>query len=518
MDLLSQEIIDCIAVLLPETKVAMEDQSSAVAAETADRERSLFRRLMSKMRHGSVNSELKSRTDTDVQPQVRHWTRASAAVLSHRWQRAVEPVIFSQISTDSSDLQYLSCILSRYPERGAYLRSLTVMCRLTHEHWTQLGVKDALHPLFSALSAESNAENVDLTLRFEAGHPNLRHLTRQGIVLNRIDSKPLGEIAWAKKLDFTPLAAETEKKRRNVLQLHLMEQASLTARFPNLQSVVWHCLESEEKDVRDRVRDGFGRYIAENLPKRRNITNVGISLRVGVLGIVIAAGTQVGRTSYEGFYTNLRSATQHVTDLRYAGIVGPTLFQPCTANTDDDDMTWPMMRTMTVFMAHLSPAGEPYLYGDDFYGPIELDTPLDWAPDYAALQQEQQSGVFEEQPSAVSELAELEHLKPLLAAFAYLLARLPALEMAQMLARRGAAEGAPWMVPWVVCYCAPGKTSRLIDFSEMDIEKPRVWFVTARWRVSKSMVQQFLSAGKATGHGKAVSLIYWSILNAPTRI
>ncbi|KAJ2965736.1 hypothetical protein NQ176_g10474 [Zarea fungicola] len=272
------------------------------------------------MNHGPVKSKLKSHTGTVVQPQVKYWTRASAAVLSRRWQRAVEPVIFSQISSNSSDLQYLSCILSRYPERGAYLRSLTVVCRLTHEHWTLLGVKDALHPLFSTLGAESNVENVDLTLQFEAGHPDLRHLTRQGIVLNRIDSKPLGEIAWAKKLDFTPLAAKTGKKRQNILQLHLMEQASLTTRFPNLQGVVWHCVESEEKDVRDRVRDGFGRYIAENLPKKRSITDVGISLRVGVLGIVIAAGTQVGRTSYEGFYANLRSATQHVTNLRYAGI------------------------------------------------------------------------------------------------------------------------------------------------------------------------------------------------------
>ncbi|ATY58468.1 hypothetical protein A9K55_002997 [Cordyceps militaris] len=505
MDRLSQELIDRIAALLPAGPVPMADPPAADTGggSASGKKASIVKQLFSHVRP--------RRDDPKTRPLPRYWTRASAAVLCYRWQRAVEPLVYAHLVLGYPGLGRLRAALARRPERRAYLRSLTVVLALAHEHWTDGGVRlDALQPLFAALSGEAVAA-VDLTLRFAAGHPDLRHRTRQGIVFDRVHGAPLDLAACVRTLDFTPATPATERGRRDVLQLHLAEQASLVRRFPGLQSVVWHYAESELQEVRDRSRDGFADALAEQLSQRRQIANVGLTLRIGGLGTGISAASSVGRDSYEGLYAKLRAATAHVTELSYAGVVGPSLFlDPAAAGGDG----WHALRHLAVRMALLTPAGQFYFDGHP-YSPLALDTPPDWRPAYATLQPEQHDGIAPDgRPFLFCERPAEDVMGPLLRAWAGLLARLPALQTASLVARRGADEAPPWAV-W---YGTPGRTSPWVDGSGMDGDRPRVWFVTGRWRPGEDLVREFRMAGRGAGYGDNVSVIYWSILDPPVRI
>ncbi|KAJ6781101.1 hypothetical protein PWT90_00682 [Aphanocladium album] len=512
MDQLPQEIIDRIAAFLPEDKQEMAEPATAPEqAVTAKKRFSIIKNIASKVHRIHGQDRQQQQGETLPQPPTKFWTRADAATISYRWQRAVEPVVYSKLTLGYSGIAKLKHALERRPERRSYLRSLTVVLALTHEHRTYIGIKDALPPLFEALSSEKDKSSVELTLRFEAADHDLRHSTRQGMVFDRIHSKALGDIACVKRLDFTPLAPNTEKERRNVLQLHLVEQASLIQHFPNLQSVRWYFTESESQAIRNAARDAFGKYLEANLPKIRGLTQFSLTLSLGVLGIRIQAPSGVGADSYEALYQRLHTATQHATDLSYSGVVSPSFFK--TNNDDnDDERIWPSLRNLTVGLALLSPAGQWYFDGD--FSLIDFDTPLDWRPRYATLQEGQHDGIFDEHPFWFRELPVEDAMLPLLSAFAGLVERQPVLETARLVARRGAGQ-AP---PWAVCYLAPGKTCFWVDENDMDMEKPRVWFVTGRWRPKEELVRQFRRAGKGAGHGDNVSIIYWSMLDAPVRI
>lgn len=509
MDRLPQEIIDRIAALLPGGRIEIEEPP-APSQDIPQKRSSIFKKLVSKI----LPDDDKEIHQKGNKPN-KYWTRASAAAISYQWQRAVEPAVYSNLVVTYLGLEKLKTALERRPERRAYLRSLTVVLALTHEHWTGVAIKDSLQPLYQALKYGRDEAAVDLTLRFVSGHPYLRHHTRQGIVFDRIHSEPLGAMPCVRTLDFTPPAPATEKERRNVLHLHLMEQATLVMYFPNLQSVVYYYVESESQDIREQSRDMFAYYIAKDLPERRHITKFSLSLSIGILGLRIASPMGVGADSYENLYGKMHAATQHATDVSYSGVVGSSLFQP--APDAADEYIWLSLRNLTVCMTPLSPTGQWYFDGDNC-SPITLDTSLAWQPDYAKLQQGQQqqhSSTFDDVPGWFQELPEEDNMLPLLSALAGLLERLPVLETARLVARRGMGEKA---APWAVCYLAPGKTSRWVNGSDMDIDRPRVWFVTGRWRPGDTLVQRFRRAGQGAGHGEDASVIYWSILEPPVLI
>lgn len=515
MDRLSQEIIDRIAAMLPEEPQKME-QPLAPAA-TASKRRNRISRLMSKMRLTDGQQAANAQEATPSEPQDQYWTRAAVANLNHRWQRAVEPAIFSKLSLSSSksDVDFLSSVLARRPERERFLRSIVVMTSLKHEHYTYIGGKNLLNSLFTALGALRNAKAVDLVLRFEAGHPDLRHQARDGIVFDRVHSEPLTEVPCVRKLDFTPVTLDTEKKRRDILQLQPMEQVFLVHYFPNLQAVAWHFVETEQQFVRDTTRDTFSEYMERILRERPKLTSVSVSLSVGRLGTRILSPAGIGAESYNRLYARLRASTAHVTDLSYSGILGPSFLQPNDGDGDGDgegERLWPSLRNLTVCMALLTQNGQ-WAFDGDAFSLVELDTPLEWQPEFATLQKGQHSGFYDDRPFWFRELPDEEGMVPLLEAFAALIARLPVLQTAQLIARRGAGKAAPW----AVVYCAPGKTSRWIDYSQLDIEKPRVWFVTGRWQPAEELVQRFRNAGSGARHGD-VSIMYWSILDAPVTI
>lgn len=506
MTRLYQEIIDQIVVQLPEVEVA---PATHVVTKTAVKKSSALGKLVSKLRRSEISGSANSKSLAGP----RRWTRASVAVLSREWQRAVEPMTFAKLSIKSSDIEKLQSIVMDRPDRKAHLRSLTAVLAIGFEHWTDLGAKDLLNPLFSVMGGESDTAAIDLLLRFEAGDQALRHIARQGFTCNRVHSKPLTKVHCVKSLDFTPCDGPTEKERRDVLQLHLMEQANLAKYFPNLQAVTWYYTESEKQDVRETMRGVFGSYIAQELPDRPGIKRVSLSLALSSLWQRIQSPNQIGEASYENLWLKLQSATRHVTELNYSAVAGPLLFQPRDDNENRGLRLWPCLRNLTVCMALLSPTGQWYFDGDAF-GFLELDTPLTWQPDYATLRPEQHEGKIDGRPFWYRERPEEEHIVPLLEAFASLLEQLPVLETAQIVARRGANE-AP---PWAVCYCVPGQTSRWIDYSEMDISQPRVWFVTGAWRPSDTLVQRFADAGRGAGHMDGASIIWWSIQDDPVRI
>ncbi|KAJ3472250.1 hypothetical protein NLG97_g11151 [Lecanicillium saksenae] len=323
MERLSQEIIDRIAALLPEDRIEMVQAPPAPEQDAAKKRLSIIKKMVSKVQRIHDKDKGQDKGEASARPPAKYWTRADAATISHRWQRAVEPAVYSNLTLGYKGLGKLKNALERRPERSSYLRSLTAVLALTHEHWTYLGVKDALPPLFEALSAEKDKASVDLTLRFEAADHDLRHSTRQGMVFDRIHSKALGDIPCVKSLDFTPLASDSEKERRNVLQMHLMEQASLIQHFPNLQSVTWYFTESELQTVRDASRDAFAKYLEHNLPKKRGLAKISLTLSIGPLGTRIQSPMGVGVESYEALYQRLHTATPHATDLSYSGVVGP---------------------------------------------------------------------------------------------------------------------------------------------------------------------------------------------------
>ncbi|PMB68080.1 hypothetical protein BM221_006257 [Beauveria bassiana] len=522
MDRLSQEIIDRIAALLPEEKLEMTGVPAA-GNSTSDTKSSMVKKLMCKMRRGKDNSQTQQQRNALSKPSTQCWTRAAAATISLRWQRAIEPIVYANLHLGYSGLANLRSALQSRSERRAYLRSLTVVLALTHEHWTGLGVRqDALQPLFDALGGggeDRNAGVVDLTLRFRAGHPDLRHRTCQGIVFDRHHpGKPLlGAMPCIGTLDFTPARPTTKKERRNVLQLHLTEQAQLVARCPNLQAVVWHYAEEQiaSQAVRDAARDAFADCMVEQLAPRRRITKVSLTLRIGRLGLCICAPSSVGADSYEDLYKKLRAATTHAADFCYAGVVGPSLL-----HDDGDAGCWLALRNLTVGMALLTPAGQFYFGGDAALPPIDLDTPLGWR--VARHDGERSPGrplLFRETTTTTTTMPEEATMGPLLSAFAQLLARLPVLETANLLARcGGGAEEEEEAVSWAVCYCAPGRTSAWVGSSGMDMERPRVWFVTRRWRPEDGLVRAFRRAGEGAGHGDRASVIYWSAGDASVRI
>ncbi|KAM3535087.1 hypothetical protein MY4038_001663 [Beauveria bassiana] len=523
MDRLSQEIIDRIAALLPEEKLEMTGVPAA-GNSTSDTKSSMVKKLMCKMRRGKDNSQTQQQRNALSKPSTQCWTRAAAATISLRWQRAIEPIVYANLHLGYSGLANLRSALQSRSERRAYLRSLTVVLALTHEHWTGLGVRqDALQPLFDALGGggeDRNAGVVDLTLRFRAGHPDLRHRTCQGIVFDRHHpGKPLlGAMPCVGTLDFTPARPTTKKERRNVLQLHLTEQAQLVARCPNLQAVAWHYAEEQiaSQAIRDAARDAFADCMVEQLAPRRRITKVSLTLRIGRLGLCICAPSSVGADSYEDLYKKLRAATTHAADFCYAGVVGPSLL-----HDDGDAGCWLALRNLTVGMALLTPAGQFYFGGDAALPPIDLDTPLGWR--VARHDGERSPGrplLFRETTTTTTTMPDEATMGPLLSAFAQLLARLPVLETANLLARcgGGAEEEEEEAVSWAVCYCAPGRTSAWVGSSGMDMERPRVWFVTRRWRPEDGLVRAFRRAGEGAGHGDRASVIYWSAGDASVRI
>ncbi|KAM3564709.1 hypothetical protein ARSEF4850_001738 [Beauveria asiatica] len=524
MDRPSQEIIDRIATLLPEEKLGMTSLQAA-GNSTPGTNPSMVKKLMCKMRRGKDGSQTQQQRNALSKSSTQYWTRASAATISFRWQRAIESIVYANLHLGYPGLANLRSALQSRPERRAYLRSLTVVLALTHEHWTGLGIRhDALQPLFDALgggSEDRNAAVVDLTLRFRAGHPDLRHRTCQGIVFDRHHpGKPLlGAMPCVGTLDFTPARPMTEKERRNVLQLQLTEQARLVARCPNLQAVVWHYAEEQiaSQAVRDAARDAFADCMAEQLAPRRRVTKVSLTLRIGRLGLCICAPSSVCADSYEGLYKKLRAATMHVTDLCYAGVVGPSLLYD-----DGDAGCWLALRNLTVGMALLTPAGRFYLRGDAA-SPIDLDTPL--GRRVARHDGERYPGhpllLFREKKEKKTTTPDDATVGPLLSAFARLLARLPVLETANLLARCGGGaeeEEEEEAVEWAVCYCAPGRTNAWMGGSEMDVERPRVWFVTGRWRPGDGLVRAFRRAGEGAGHGDRASVMHWSIGDAPVCI
>ncbi|OAA77569.1 hypothetical protein LEL_04392 [Akanthomyces lecanii RCEF 1005] len=511
MDRLPQEVIDRIAALLPDVKLVMTAQPPTPSPYIPRKSPSMMEKLVSKVRRESADPKRHKQGNAPSEPKPTYWTRASAAAVSHKWQRAIEPVVYSRLHLGYLGLEKLKSALERRPERRAYLRSLTVVLALTtdHHHWTELGVKDDfLAPLFSVLGSDTQRAAVDLTLRFEAGHPDLRHRARHGIVLDRNRSNPLGVAVCVRRLDFTLPVPKAERDRRNVLQLHLTDQARLIAHFPNLQSVAWHCAESESQAERDAAREGFANHIAAHLPLRRQIKQVSLTLSVGPLGARICAPSSVGADSYENLYAKLRVATAHVTDLRYAGVVGPSFFQDSDGG---GGMQWRALRSLTIGMAMLTPTGQFYFDRDvGINAGGELDTPLDWRHAESVPLPPQHALWFRTEPNAAT-------MTPLLRAFAELLERLPALQGAQLLARREPLPGT--RLPWAVCYFAPGRTSNdWVGGSELDIERPRIWFVTGRCWPADDLVQEFRSAGRRAGHGQDASVIHWSTLEGPVRI
>lgn len=511
MDRLPQEIIDRIAAGLPDVKLAMAAPPPKPSPNAPNTKPSIINKLVAKVRRERGDSKQHTQGNVPPEPATTYWTRASAAAISRKWQRAVEPIIYSRLHLGYDGLEKLKLALQRRPELRAYLRSLTVVLALTtdHHHWTELGVgEDALAPLFSALgSSDAQRAAVDLTLRFEAGHPDLRHRARHGIVLDRTCTEPLGAIPCVRRLDFTQPVLEFERDRRNVLQLHLVEQARLIAHLPNLQSVAWHWTESESQPERDAAREAFAAHIAAHVPQRRQITQVSLTLSIGPLGARVCAPSGVGADSYENLYAKLQIATAHVTDLRYAGVVGPSFFRDLCGGGQ-----WRALRKLTICMAMLTPTGQ--FYFDPDVG-VRLgsdpDTPLDWRLASAPPPPPPQHAFWSRAEPSMATMA------PLLRALAGLLRRLPALEEARLLLRHETLSGT--RLPWAVCYLAPGqKGDDWVGGSELDIERPRVWFVTGRWRPADDLARQFRSAGRGAGHGDDASLIHWSTLEAPVRI
>lgn len=98
-----------------------------------------------------------------------------------------------------------------------------------------------------------------------------------------------------------------------------------------------------------------------------------------------------------------------------------------------------------------------------------------------------------------------ETMNPLLLSFAHLLesGTMSVLQTAHIVARRGVKAK-----PWVVCYCAPGSTSRYVQFSKVDIDRPRVWLVTEQWEPSSEVMNVFRQAGRAIHHQDA-AVIKW---------
>ncbi|OAA66125.1 hypothetical protein ISF_03963 [Cordyceps fumosorosea ARSEF 2679] len=493
MDRLPQEIVDRIAALLPAGAIPMPEPPAPRHASKPG----MLQRLASKVR----------REHHHPAPS-RHWTRASAAATSRRWQRAVEPLVYAALVLRGGDpaLERLRAALARRPERCAHIRSLTVVLPLTHRHWTGRGVdaEALLRPLFSVLCEVRTTATVDLTLRFEAGHPGMRHRCRQGIVFDG-DEPAVAVAGCVRRLDFTPAAPETERGRRDVLQLHLAEQARLVleaARFPNLCAVVWHAVESEAQAERDAARDAFAACLAENLPRHRGVTEVSVALRLGRLGFTVCAASGVGAASYGQLLQTLAAAT-HVEELRYAGVVAPALL---------DNGRWQALRRLTVCMALLDPEGRFYFAGD-VYADAELDTPPGWCP----------LAPWDRDDERFREVPDEEVMAPLLRALAGLLERLPRLETARLVVRRGTL-GAP---PWEVCYCAPGRTDKgawvPADGGDGDGDgdgdgRPSVWFVTGRWRPGDELVREFRRAGRGAGHGEEASVMYWSMEDSPVRL
>ncbi|TQV99222.1 hypothetical protein IF1G_01437 [Cordyceps javanica] len=527
MDRLPQEIIDQIAAWLPEGKLEVTEPSTPANSDAPGEKVGLVKKLFFKTlrrTHPQVSAPA-------VAP-ARYWTRASAASISRRWQHAIEALIYSNLVLGYHGLEKLKSALERIPERRSYLRSLTVVLTLTLQHWTNIGIrKDALQPIFSALGgAEDSVASVtvDLTLRFEAGDADLRHSTREGIVFDRLHSVPVGAAACVRTLDFTPATPDTEKGRRDVLRLHLTEQADLVAHFPNLQGVAWHYAEDVLQAVRDASRDGFAARLVEHLAaRRRQIATVSLTLSVGLLGRNMSSPQSVGADSYLNLYAKLRAATAHVADFSYSGIVGPSLLQGPKRKGGgaeeeqegggaggEDEGSWQSLRNLTICMALLTPEGKFYFESDAF-GEIELDTSLSWRRpalrQAAAAARHGGGGMPEATPVSFLERPDEDTMGPLLGAFAGLVARLPVLETALLVARRGADRH----TPWAVCYCAPGRTSAWLGGSEMDMEKPRVWFVTGAWRPGDALVQQFRRAGRGAGHAGNVSIIHWSIVDPP---
>lgn len=480
MDRLPQEIIEQIVSHLSPERIYVAPFRPRL------RQRGGLSRFLAKATGGPPPEQVAESIDD-------HYSqRACMAAVSRKWQMAVERVIFSDLLITRQKLAELDVVLSR-PGRMPHLRNLTLV---------DLHEGKGLELLFTVLSSWEGGP-ISLRLSFTRATSESKP---QEVHLDGLADLPLVECVTS--LSFYPV-------QQKFGQLDLPSQAVLTARFPNLQEVEWISTDSPQPNLRTQNWVNFANAAVDCLPGSQ-LTKLSLALRSGLVGSCIGGPRHVITSEYEKLFTKLRIATENVTDLTYAGIVGPSFFPPLAADAAGLN-TWPTLRNLTLCSALISTRGEWYFTGSlGAWSITDLDTPVYWLPRYnvgvcgrgvVPPKQHEKAHVFHpqvEHPYWIRDLMDEDEFRPLLHGFADFLKGRILLETAQIVARRSVEP-----IPWAVCYCAPGKTSKYIDYDTSHIDNPRVWFVTGDWRPTEEIVERFRTAASA-GHDIEAVVVWWS--------